>query len=60
MEIFKCGDTVKLKSGGPVMTVFRYTTERVVVCKWFAGAKSESDTFEVDMLENADPPKLKT
>ncbi len=33
---FKTGDTVQLKSGGPIMTVVRYE-DKEVYCQWFVG-----------------------
>lgn len=56
MAKYKAGDVVKLKSGGPNMTVHGYSAvisnheSKNVMCKWFAGAKSESCTFHEDML----------
>ncbi|NBH74742.1 YodC family protein [Rodentibacter pneumotropicus] len=35
MEEIKVGDTVQLKSGGPVMTVISERTDDEVLCKWF-------------------------
>ncbi|MEN0678664.1 YodC family protein [Plesiomonas shigelloides] len=46
---FKSGDIVKLKSGGPEMTVQSVTT--VVVCQWFAGKKLELGRFNPNSLE---------
>lgn len=49
---FNIGDTVKLKSGGPDMTV-RIVPEgkrTVYVCQWFAGKKLDSGTFPVESL----------
>jgi uncharacterized protein YodC (DUF2158 family) len=56
---FKPGDIVKLKSGGPKMSVQEFFPLRNrVACKWFAGAKSERDEFHVDTLEhNVEEPK---
>jgi len=34
---FKSGDTVQLKSGGPIMTIDSYDGKRYFRCKWFAG-----------------------
>lgn len=56
MAKFKSGDIVKLKSGGPNMTVSNYVgigaggESQTVRCKWFAGAKSESSNFHEGML----------
>ncbi len=57
---FKTGDIVKLKSGGPKMTVkddvqvpefgfSEMTTE--VRCQWFAGNKLQEGHFSEDSLE---------
>jgi len=45
-EEFKAGDVVKLKSGGPVMTVTQAGTQamtgkKLVWCTWFAASKGE-------------------
>lgn len=56
MPKYKAGDVVKLKSGGPNMTVQGYlavlssSESKTVQCKWFAGAKSEAGNFHEDML----------
>lgn len=46
---FKIGDLVRLKSGGPKMTVTSEPKPELapndVHCKWFAGEKSMSDWF---------------
>jgi len=53
---FKTGDIVRLKSGGPDMTVKGYVLgdETSVICQWFAGReldKLESGHFPEDSLE---------
>lgn len=54
---FKVGDTVKLKAGGPDMSVSRVWTtsgtrpEEVVRGQWFAGKKLESGDFPPASLE---------
>jgi len=50
---FKVGEIVRLKSGGPDMTV-RIAPEppaKVYTCQWFAGKKLEQGTFPGDSLE---------
>jgi uncharacterized protein YodC (DUF2158 family) len=62
---FKPGDVVKLKSGGPNMTVHNYialgagTASQTVRCKWFAGAKSETGDFHEAALLPAEDEKPK-
>jgi len=48
-EEFKTGDTVKLKSGGPNMTVKGSEYNRIE-CQWFAGKKLEDGYFPPDSL----------
>lgn len=53
--IFKVGDVVVLKSGGPYMTIEVVSQESQaggpeVYCKWFSGDDVKSDTFKSDML----------
>ena len=51
-EKFKKGDVVMLKSGGPHMTVSRYTDNGRVVCIWFdESQKDNSKAFEEATLE---------
>ena len=49
---FKVGDTVKLISNGPVMTVKdpHYFQDDNVLCQWFAGKKLEHGEFRPDSL----------
>lgn len=42
---FNTGDIVKLKSGGPEMTVQKELAENHFRCQWFAGKKLESGPF---------------
>lgn len=44
---FKIGDTVKLKSGGPMMTISRIDHEGTVWCVWFT-KKETADTTARD------------
>ena len=49
---FKIGDTVILKSGGPVMTVTAIDNEGLVVwCTWFDGDDEKEESFPADALE---------
>lgn len=42
MEIFVIGDTVQLKSGGPIMTIHKVNTNAPVVsCVWFHDGKDD-------------------
>jgi len=56
-EKFEIGDIVKLKSGGPEMTVNGYVielsnTRDIVTCKWFdSDNKQQSEKFHQDALE---------
>ncbi len=52
--IFAVGDLVKLKSGGPEMTVRAIPTDfsKHYICQWFAGKKLEQGSFPNDSLES--------
>jgi len=53
---FKPGEIVRLRSGGPDMTVERVvqTSEGTTYfCSWFAGAKDNSRGFKEAALESA-------
>ena len=53
---FKVGDIVKLKSGGPDMTVKKVTTDYrneetdSFDCQWFAGKKLDVGAFPLESL----------
>ena len=58
INTFKPGDIVKLKSGGPDMTVTEVDTTKdpdkpitYYVCEWFSGKKVESHSFEATSLD---------
>ncbi len=53
-ETFKPGDVVRLKSGGPQMTVSRVDNGRVL-CEWFADKKHEHAFFDVAVLVRDKP-----
>jgi uncharacterized protein YodC (DUF2158 family) len=59
METFKTGDTVQLKSGGPIMTLggLAAHSSSSYVCKWFAGDELKSGVFTLDQLKKAEPEK---
>jgi uncharacterized protein YodC (DUF2158 family) len=55
--MFELGEVVKLKSGGPDMTVKAVptaTTKRYY-CQWFAGKKLEQGEFPPESLEKVPP-----
>ena len=47
---FEVGNIVKLKSGGPEMTVEKVFENRTYKCQWFAGKRLESGVFPADSL----------
>ena len=58
MMAFKIGDVVKLKSGGPAMTVMKvddFGTRTVIKCTWFAESKIERGDFPPEVLLSAPP-----
>lgn len=50
---FTVGEIVKLKSGGPEMTVQTVpnAADKYYNCQWFAGKKLEHGRFPADSLE---------
>ena len=61
MEQFQKGDVVRLKSGGPYMTItalgdysgWTPTPSHTASCLWFEGKKKQETIFDVAMLEKA-------
>ena len=48
---FQVGKIVQLKSGGPKMTVTRFSpTDNIVYTVWFAGSKRENGGFPSEAL----------
>jgi uncharacterized protein YodC (DUF2158 family) len=65
--LFKRGDIVVMKSGGPPMTVDKvpgdmaheYATKPLQEyhCEWFKGASAQQGEFAEHLLEKYEPPK---
>jgi uncharacterized protein YodC (DUF2158 family) len=53
---FKVGDVVRLKSGGPKMTVTAVGTggfQGIVACQWFDGPYIKVGRFKIELIEQA-------
>ena len=53
-HVFAVGDTVRLKTGGPLMLVketYPDTTDQKLLCLWFEGNKLESNLFPSEVLQ---------
>lgn len=51
MEIFELGQVVRLKSGGPKMTI-KGDDDGAWACQWFdRNGRVQNDSFPEDMLE---------
>jgi uncharacterized protein YodC (DUF2158 family) len=61
-QAFKAGDIVRLKSGGPRMTLTSADDRGYVRTAWLAGADREQGYFHLDALIGAptEPPKRPT
>jgi uncharacterized protein YodC (DUF2158 family) len=44
------GDVVRLKSGGPCMTVMYFDIRGQAVCQWFVGEEAKSGVFAKESL----------
>lgn len=51
------GDVVRVKSGGPAMTVAGEDSIGMVICEWFDGKNQKSGTFNAAVLQKFEPPK---
>jgi uncharacterized protein YodC (DUF2158 family) len=54
-DTFKPGDTVRLKSGGPIMTVTSIDSQFGCACEWFSGDKPERKLFRPEALVKTEP-----
>jgi uncharacterized protein YodC (DUF2158 family) len=58
---FEKGDTVRVKSSGPDMTVSKtgkdFYEQEMVWCVWFEKTKKMEDTFPPEVLEKVTPAK---
>lgn len=57
---FQPGQTVRLKSGGPLMTIDVWDSRYLqYFCSWFDGKRRESQRFnEESLAESSDGPKM--
>lgn len=51
MAKIEIGDTVQLKSGGPIMTVEAITDRGYIRCQWFDGSKIDNSLFKPESLK---------
>lgn len=51
----KVGDTVQLKSGGPIMTIKEIDGDKDAWCQWFAGKEVKESGFPAASLKAANP-----
>ena len=51
MDATNVGTVVRLKSGGPSMTVQFLNSDGEVYCQWFSGSKLEGGSFPAASLE---------
>ena len=54
LHVFQIGDTVRLKTGGPLMLVkevYPGTTDQRLLCLWFQESKLQSDIFPSEMVK---------
>jgi uncharacterized protein YodC (DUF2158 family) len=50
MTKFKKGESVKLKAGGPKMSILETFSDKDYRCGWFAGKKFETGIFPEEAL----------
>jgi len=57
---FKEGDIVKIRSGGPDMTVKSISNiDGELICQWFSGSKLQSGYFDPESLVKVEEGKPK-
>ena len=54
LENFQPGDLVRLKSGGPVMTVHHADSAGDVVCNWFEKGQPKGNVWPQALLERVE------
>jgi uncharacterized protein YodC (DUF2158 family) len=55
-QTFDVGDTVRLRSGGPVMTINEKSQAGRLLCVWFDGNEVKHHAFKAEALEAASRP----
>ena len=58
MSEFNEGDVVRLKSGGPPMTITEIDATGECYCRWFDGTKPMSDRFKPSSLKKDQGPSI--
>jgi uncharacterized protein YodC (DUF2158 family) len=59
MPQFKLGDTVRTKSGGPLMSVDGYTVNGEVICTYWINNSRKQENFVEATLEPCSPEQMK-
>jgi len=54
IDQFQPGDVVRVKSGGPSMTIASVDRERII-CRWFDGKEPKDDDFDPTVLVKVPP-----
>jgi uncharacterized protein YodC (DUF2158 family) len=55
MENLIIGDTVQLKSGGPIMTLGNEMAAGGWKCQWFSGTELKEGLFRLEQLKKVEP-----
>jgi uncharacterized protein YodC (DUF2158 family) len=59
MPLYKQGDTVRTRDGGPIMTVDGYTASGEVVCTFWIKGTRKQENFVEATLEPISPEQTK-